>query len=96
MRILKYGEGYEPKVVICEHCKSEIEYFDIEAQPFSDYYQGANGEIWYSFPDQDCIFIQKKGIKCPVCNRFTSTSEELLGVYTLEQETKPKKRWWQR
>lgn len=96
MKILKYGDGYEPKVTTCEHCKSEIEYLDIDVQPFSYYYQGANGEIWDSLPDQDCICIRKQEIRCPVCNYSTTTGEERYKIYSWSQEPTKKKRWWQR
>lgn len=35
MKILKYGEGY-PKTVVCEHCKSELEYDNKDVFCWSD------------------------------------------------------------
>lgn len=51
MKILKYGEGY-PKTVVCEHCKSELEY---------------NSKDIYSWTDVLEEFVTTGIITCPVC-----------------------------
>ena len=51
MKILKYGEGY-PKTVICDGCKSELEY---------------NFEDIYSWTDTLDELVTTGIITCPVC-----------------------------
>lgn len=96
MKILKYGEGYEPKVITCENCKSEIEYLDIETKQISHSYQDLDGNVWASLPQQDCVCTYKMGIKCPICHYYTTTSEKHYEIGRFTLEPKPKKRWWKR
>ncbi len=39
MRVIKYGPGYEPEIIICSECKSELEYTkqDVEISVCRDY-----------------------------------------------------------
>lgn len=53
MKILKYGEGY-PKTVVCEHCKSELEY--------------DNKDVFYWSDVLDEI-VDMGAITCPVCDQ---------------------------
>jgi hypothetical protein len=53
MKILKYGEGY-PKTVVCDNCKSELEY---------------NSKDIYSRTDALDEFITTGIITCPVCGK---------------------------
>ena len=89
MKILKYGEGY-PKTVICNDCKSELEY-------------GLEDMDSYHWVYTDKVeFI--KTIKCPVCGKEI-TVDKHIDYYSQPEtriesepksETQPKKRWWQK
>jgi hypothetical protein len=52
MKILKYGEGY-PETVVCDHCKSELEYELKDIHMSTDHYMERSETF--------------KWIKCPVC-----------------------------
>lgn len=56
MNVIKYG--CEPKVTICQNCKSEIEYLDRELK--------MRTEIFYSY-DKPTVEMTCIGFDCPVC-----------------------------
>ena len=55
MKIIKYGPGYIPQILICKSCKSELEYTDadVEVRVYSDYDYRTLGETHY--------------VLCPLC-----------------------------
>lgn len=69
MNIIKYGKGYEPKVVTCEHCKSEIEYFDKDLET-------QNQTIYYE--EDVAAEIEHIGFTCPVCNTWIDAFQNIF------------------
>jgi predicted RNA-binding Zn-ribbon protein involved in translation (DUF1610 family) len=69
MKVIKYGEGYEPKVATCEHCKSEIEYFKEDLKPYTYYYRVEyDNRIIISSEDIDnSTQVMADTLECPVC-----------------------------
>lgn len=55
MRVIKYGPGWEPEILTCGSCKSELEYTyaDVEVRAYSDDYCSPLGETHY--------------VVCPIC-----------------------------
>lgn len=97
MKVLKYGEGYEPKVAICKNCKSEIEYLKIEENDGTPYYIDFNRNIYIDPPPGDSIGVYTKVIDCPVCNFLIITRKDEQPINTLiSVPEQPKKRWWQK
>lgn len=75
MKVIKYGEGYEPKIVTCEHCKSELEYTREDLRTGNYYYkQRDDGKIVVS---SDCINdgvqVVTYNLECPVCSYNIAT-----------------------
>ena len=94
MKVIKYGEGYEPKVATCGHCKSEIEYINLDAKHTYFYYKCANGEVFLHAPSQDCSLMKVKNIQCPACNQYITVSEEYYCDYKAPEVPKKKLRWF--
>lgn len=84
MKVIKYGEGYEPKRVICEHCKSEIEYEKYDINDYT-YYCRADGSIVLGRRDQvsfkeDDEQIYIASILCPVCRQHIVLTETKIPI----------------
>lgn len=70
MKVIKYGEGYEPRIVTCGHCKSELEYTREDLRTDNYYYkQRDDDKIVIS---SDCIYdgvqVIAYNLECPVCD----------------------------
>lgn len=78
MKILKYGEGY-PKTVVCDNCKSELEYNDREV---------------FSWTDALDEFVTTGIITCLVCGKQVVVFQHTSPRIDLPQK-KSKKWWWQ-
>jgi hypothetical protein len=85
MKILKYGDGY-PKIEICEHCKSELEYTQSDVTYFDSERLNTDKNL--------IIGYRSKFIICPVCEHQINIEQILL--YTSEKPAdQPKKKcWW--
>ncbi len=85
MKVIKYGKGYEPKQVVCECCKSEIEYEKNEVDAFSYYYRGDKNSILLgsiddiSFQKGD-IQVYRASIECPVCQHRIIIDEREIPI----------------
>lgn len=64
MKVIKYGEGYEPKFITCDLCKSELEYTIKDVQ-----YQPEPGG--YLMQDDRMVFVRSSSpvVICPVCGK---------------------------
>lgn len=49
MKIINYGPGYEPKTIICETCKSEIEYVNADIQHYRSKVKSEDNNYKISF-----------------------------------------------
>jgi hypothetical protein len=63
MKVIKYGEGYEPKYATCHHCKSEMEYApkDVMCEYNNLYHYNEDGHMVIQ-----CVQTLSM-IECPVC-----------------------------
>jgi hypothetical protein len=84
MKILKYGEGY-PKTVVCDNCKSELEYTlaDIKHTQETEYTND---------PLEDCRIVRVEYVVCPVCGDMIRTFT--APIWSCSEESK--KWWWPR
>lgn len=75
MKVIKYGEGYKPKRVVCESCASEIEYGADDVQTNSVYIKEDGGILMVSGHrkvswNEDFMQVCKSGFECPVCRQW--------------------------
>lgn len=63
MKVINYGPGWEPKILTCGSCKSELEYtdLDIKSNTYSDY--------------ECCPVGTKDYVVCPVCGMHNVIKE---------------------
>ena len=82
MKVIKYGEGYEPKVATCECCKSEIEYFNNELDEFV-YMIDKSGQTLYSLEElKDWgVAVTEFDMICPACRCRTTIERQLQPVW---------------
>lgn len=92
MKILKYGEGY-PKTVVCDECKSTLEYVYNDIRDTSTTITCGDPKIKY-------IKYDLRVLDCPVCDHSIIIESACREIHYNEQyvqheSDKPNKRWWQ-
>ena len=93
MKILKYGEGY-PKIVMCNSCKSELEYISEDINESETTCRVNDSKV-------ESATYRVKYLICPVCHLYVVLEKDVKAIQyktetQLQEPAEPKKRRWKR
>jgi DNA-directed RNA polymerase subunit RPC12/RpoP len=98
MKVINYGPGYEPDTMVCEQCKSEMEYTKDDVRK-NDFYIDLCGfrHNWWD-GKTFCYYEHEEYLHCPVCSHKIIFKIESCPIQPPVQLTptkeEPKKRKW--